>query len=95
MIKTGSDSAESRLIADLKHKGLNIKAVKKGTIESGIIRMQDYELIVDPDSTNIAKEFNNYIYSDKKSNLYVDDYNHAIDGIRYIVLAEIIKKLNL
>jgi len=81
-----ADSAEPRLIADLKHLGVNIKAVKKGTIESGITRMQDYELIVSPESTNIAKELNNYVYSDKGSKLYVDNWNHAIDGIRYNVI---------
>ena len=81
-----ADSAEPRLIADLKHLGVNIKAVKKGTIESGITRMQDYEIIVTPESTNIAKELNNYVYADKGSKLYVDNYNHAIDGIRYNVI---------
>ena len=81
-----ADSAEPRLIADLKHLGVNIKPVKKGTIESGITRMQDYQLIVSPESTNIAKELNNYVYADKGSKLYVDNYNHAIDGIRYNVI---------
>jgi len=81
-----ADSAEPRLIADLRHLGVNIKAVKKGTIESGITRMQDYQLIVSPESTNIAKELNNYVYADKGSKLYVDNYNHAIDGIRYNVI---------
>ena len=81
-----ADSAEPRLIADLRHLGVNIRAVKKGTIESGITRMQDYELIVTPESTNIAKELNNYVYADKGSKLYVDNYNHAIDGIRYNVI---------
>tara|TARA_R100001594_G_scaffold31636_1_gene58910 strand:- start:2219 stop:3262 length:1044 start_codon:yes stop_codon:yes gene_type:complete len=81
-----ADSAEPRLIADLKHLGVNIKPVKKGTIESGITRMQDYQLIVSPESTNIAKELNNYVYADKGSKLYVDSYNHAIDGVRYNVI---------
>ena len=81
-----ADSAEPRLIADLKHLGVNIKPVKKGTIESGITRMQDYEIIVTPESTNIAKELNNYVYADKGSKLYVDNYNHAIDGVRYNVI---------
>tara|TARA_R110002012_G_scaffold135523_2_gene289343 strand:+ start:579 stop:1787 length:1209 start_codon:yes stop_codon:yes gene_type:complete len=81
-----ADSAEPRLIADLRHLGVNIKPVKKGTIESGITRMQDYHLVVSPESTNIAKELNNYIFSDKASKLYVDNYNHAIDGIRYNVM---------
>ena len=81
-----ADSSEPRLIADLRHLGVNIKPVKKGTIESGITRMQDYHLVVSPESTNIAKELNNYIYSDRSSKLYVDNYNHAIDGIRYNVI---------
>jgi len=81
-----ADSAEPRLIADLRHLGVNIKPVKKGTIESGITRMQDYELVITPESTNIAKELNNYIYADKGSKLYVDNYNHAIDGVRYNVI---------
>ena len=81
-----ADSAEPRLIADLKHLGVNIKPVKKGTIESGITRMQDYELIVTPESVNIAKELNNYVYADKGSKLYVDAYNHSIDASRYNII---------
>ena len=81
-----ADSSEPRLIADLKHLGVNIKPVKKGTIESGVTRMQDYHLVVTPESTNIAKELNNYIFSDRSSKLYHDSYNHAIDGIRYNVI---------
>jgi phage terminase large subunit len=80
-----ADSAEPRLISDLKSKGLNIKAVKKGTIESGITLMLDYKIIVDKDSTDIAKEFNNYTYLDKGSKMYIDDWNHGIDSIRYNV----------
>ena len=80
------DSSEPRLIEDLRHLGVNIKPVKKGTIESGITRMQDYELIVSPESINIAKELNNYVYADKGSKLYVDAYNHSIDACRYNVI---------
>ena len=81
-----ADSAEPRLIADLKHLGVNIKPVKKGTIESGVTRMQDFELVITPESTNIAKELNNYVYADKGSKLYHDSWNHAIDGVRYNVI---------
>ena len=78
-----ADSAEPRLIADLSSKGLNIQPVKKGTIESGITLMLDYKIIVDPESSDIAKEFNNYTYLDKGSKMYIDDFNHAIDAMRY------------
>ena len=81
-----ADSAEPRLIADLKHLGVNIKPVKKGTIESGITRMQDFEIVITPESTNIAKELNNYVYADKGSKLYHDSFNHAIDGVRYNII---------
>lgn len=80
-----ADSAEPRLIDDLKRAGVNITAVKKGTIESGVERMKDFKIIVDPNSQDIAKELNNYVYMDKTSKKYIDDYNHAIDAIRYNV----------
>lgn len=82
-----ADSAEPRLIDELKRHGLNIKPTEKGpgSITAGVALMQDYEIIVDPDSINIAKELNNYAYSDKASSLFIDAYNHAIDAIRYNV----------
>ena len=78
-----ADSAESRLIADLKAKGINIKPANKGRIEDGVMRMQDYHIIIDPSSINLIREFETYIYSDKTSKLYVDANNHGIDGSRY------------
>lgn len=80
-----ADSAEDRLIVDLRHKGLNIEPIKKGTIESGVTLMLDFDIIVEENSSNIAKEFNNYAYLNKGSKLYIDSFNHAIDAIRYNV----------
>lgn len=80
-----ADSAENRLIADLRHKGLNIEPIKKGTIESGITMMLDYDIIVEENSSNIAKELNNYAYLNKGSKIFCDNFNHSIDGIRYNV----------
>lgn len=80
-----ADSAEPRLIEDLRYAGINIEGVKKGTIESGIVRMQDYLIVVDEQSQDIAKELNNFVYLNKASKLYVDDWNHSIDAIRYNV----------
>ena len=82
-----ADSAEPRLINELRSKGCNIKGAekKKGSIESGMALLQDYKIIVEPNSINIAKEFNNHVYADKGSKLYVDDFNHLIDAIRYNV----------
>lgn len=81
------DSAEPRLIDELYRMGCNIVAAEKGqgSISLGVALLQDYQIILEENSTNIAKEFNNYIYADKGSKLFVDNYNHAIDAIRYIV----------
>jgi phage terminase large subunit len=83
-----ADCAEPRLIEDLKTRKIeNIKAVKKGagSVLAGIKIMQDYKLIVYPDSTEIGTELNNYAWSDKKSGVPIDAYNHFIDAIRYYV----------
>jgi phage terminase large subunit len=82
-----ADSAEPRLITELKRMGCNVSPAKKGagSISAGIELMRDYKIIVSPESSNIAKEFNNYVYSDKSSKLFVDSYNHIIDAVRYCV----------
>ena len=77
--------AEPRLIQELKNRGLNIKAVEKPKIIDRIALMQDYELIIDKDSTNLIKELNNYVWHDKKSQTPIDDYNHALDALGYAV----------
>ena len=82
-----ADSAEPRLIDELYRKGCNVVGAEKGagSISLGIALLQDYEIIVDNDSINIGKEFNNYVYADRGSKLFVDNFNHAIDSIRYNV----------
>lgn len=82
-----ADSAEPRLIAELQSQKCNIQPTEKGagSITAGIALMQDFEIVLEPNSMNIAKELNNYIYSDKKSGLVIDNFNHAIDAIRYNV----------
>ena len=82
-----ADSAEPRLIKELKGKNNNItEAIKgQGSVTLGIALLQDYDLIVSPDSTELIKELNNYCWLEKKSNTPIDDYNHAIDALRYAV----------
>jgi phage terminase large subunit len=81
------DSAEPRLIDELKkeHK-INIKPAEKGpgSITAGVTAMLDYDIIVTARSRNLIRELRNYIYLDKGSKVYIDDYNHSIDAARYI-----------
>tara|TARA_R110000803_G_scaffold131141_6_gene198438 strand:- start:8567 stop:9772 length:1206 start_codon:yes stop_codon:yes gene_type:complete len=82
-----ADSAEPRLINELASMGCNIVGAEKGpgSISLGVALLQDYEIIVEHNSSNIAKEFNNYIFADKGSKLFVDAFNHLIDPLRYNV----------
>jgi phage terminase large subunit len=86
-----ADSAEPRLISELRSQGCNIIPTEKGigSVSAGLALMKDYEIILEPNSQNVAKEFNNYIYSDSKSGLVIDAYNHAIDGARYNVFYQL------
>lgn len=81
------DSAEPRLISELRRLGNNIEPAEKGqgSVTAGISQLQDFKIIIDPSSTGLIKEFNNYAWSDKKSSVPVDDYNHGIDAVRYAV----------
>ena len=82
------DSAEPRLIEDLRKKGLNIKPTQKspGIVTASILKMLEYQIVITPDSHNIKKEFKNYCWSDKKAGIPIDKYNHGIDAVRYAFL---------
>jgi len=92
-----ADSAEPRLIAELQERGCNITEATKGqgSITAGIAMLQDFELIIDPDSTELIKELNNYVWNDKKSGTPVDDYNHAIDALRYAIYSQLVDHFEL
>ena len=90
-----ADSAEPRLIDELNKAGLRVIATPKGagSISAGVALMQDYELIVEGE--NIGKELNNYVYTDKGSKLFSDNWNHAIDAIRYNVSYQLMNYASL
>jgi len=81
------DSAEPRLLSEIKAKGCNVRPSIKGqgSITYGISLLQDYDIIVSPDSTNLIKELNNYRWLERKSNTPIDNWNHLIDAVRYSV----------
>ena len=80
------DNSEPRLISELKTKGLNITPTikKKGSILTGIALMQDYNIVIDKESINTIKEFNNYAWK-LKGSIPQDNWNHSIDGSRYAI----------
>ena len=81
------DSAEPRLLHELKTKGCNIvKSIKgQGSITYGISLLQDYDLIIEENSINLIKELNNYSWLEKKSKTPQDSWNHLLDAVRYAI----------
>ena len=84
-----ADSAEPKSIEEIRRTGVDIRGVTKGpdSIKFGIQTMQTQKYLVTERSTNTIKEFRNYCYDTDKNgkslNKPIDDYNHAIDAIRY------------
>lgn len=84
------DSAEPKSMAELKQFGIRrLKAAKKGpdSVRAGILKLQDFEIIVHPRCQNTIIELNNYVW-DKNAdgkiiNEPIDDYNHLMDALRY------------
>ena len=78
-----ADSAAPRTIQDLKGQGINIVPVVKGKIVDDIKLLEDYTIVVDPESHNLAKELNNWIWLDKKGEMPIDIDDDLIDAGRY------------
>jgi phage terminase large subunit len=80
-----ADSAEPRLISELRRMGNNIREAEKGqgSVSAGLMALQDYKMIVSPESINIQNEFKNYVWLDGNAKLVIDDFNHTIDPLRY------------
>jgi len=79
------DTNEPRTVEYLKSKGWRMKQVAKfkGSLAQGIKDLQDWEIIVDPLSSNMKIEYDNYVWMDKKSDTPTDMYNHLRDCKRY------------
>jgi len=80
------DSAEPRLIKEISFNCNVVPAIKgQGSVNYGISMIQDYDLVITPDSTDLIKELNNYCWLERKSQTPIDKFNHALDALRYSV----------
>jgi phage terminase large subunit len=83
------DSAEPRLIEELRRMGWNIRPSIKGrdSINAGIDLLKRYKLFITKDSNNAIQEFRNYKWKEDKTgkltNIPEDKNNHIIDATRY------------
>ena len=95
------DSADPRMITELKLRGINAIGAKKGagSRDHGYRWLQDQgAIIVDPDRTpNIAREFAKYEFAcDKNGNFlseYPDHDDHTCDSARYGLEPEITRRI--
>ena len=85
-----ADSAENRLIAEIRSKGISriVPSLKgKGSIMQGIQFMQGFQIVIHPSCEHTIEEFNTYTFKqDKEGNWLnepIDANNHIIDAVRY------------
>ena len=90
-----ADSAEPKSIEEIRRHGINIKGATKGrdSINFGISIMQGESYMVTKHSTNLIKELRYYCWDKDRNGLKInkpiDNFNHAIDAIRYHEMMDI------
>jgi phage terminase large subunit len=81
-----ADSADPRLIQEIKNAGYNIQGVKKEKVELTVEFIKPFINFVTSNSVNSIRELRSYSYIRKNgiyTNIPSDLNNHAIDGARY------------
>lgn len=82
------DAAQKRLINDLYRMGINIHKCKKGhgSVLRTIKAVQGFTLVVTPESRDVHKALNNYVWHDKRSGVPKNDWKHFPDAIGYAAM---------
>jgi len=90
-----ADSADPKSIEELRRHGWNIKGAAKGpdSVNAGIDIIKRYKIFVTERSLNVIRELKNYKWKEDKNgdmiNIPVDNFNHAMDALRYAVTSKI------
>lgn len=85
------DSAEPKSIDEIHGHGFNTHGARKGrdSVRSGIQFLHSRPLLITARSVNLIKELRNYKWKEDKNgkqlNEPVDQFNHAIDAMRYAI----------
>lgn len=89
-----ADSSEPKSIEEIHRYGYNIHAVTKwpDSIRNGIDVMKRHTLYVTTSSLNLRKEWRKYSWkkdrTGKSLNVPIDEFNHAIDASRYLIMSK-------
>ena len=99
-LKVMSESADPRLVDEIANAGIMIYSVDKSgpSIIAGIEKMLEMEIYVTERAYNTLREFRNYVWDKDKDGHAMNhpadgQQDHAIDAIRYYVLASILGKI--
>lgn len=93
-----ADSAEPKTIEEIRRAGFTCLPTVKGadSINFGISLLQEQNLLVTSRSINLIKELRNYTWDKDKTgaklNKPIDDFNHAIDALRYFAMMKFKKQ---
>lgn len=96
-----SESADPRLVKEIKNSGAKIYPVIKGagSIEASISVMQGYRILITERSINVIKEIKNYTWKfDEKTKKFLNvpaegQADHLLDAARYWVMGEIMGRI--
>ena len=83
------DNAAGEDIDDLQTSGFNVVACEKGagSINYGINLLKQFTMYIHQDSVHVQGEAENYAWKQLAngdfSDVPIDDFNHAFDGVRY------------
>lgn len=85
------DSAEPKSIDEIHGHGFNTHGARKGkdSVKNGIQFLHSRPLLITARSVNLIRELRNYKWKEDKNgkqlNEPVDNFNHAIDAMRYAI----------
>jgi len=86
---TYADSAEPKSIEELRRMRVNIRGAYKGpdSVRAGIDWLLSKRIHISRSSVGLQEELQNYVWKENREGKTlpepVDDYNHAIDAVRY------------
>lgn len=86
-----ADSAEPKSIDEIASYGISIMACEKGadSVRNGIQVVQDQRVSITKRSTNIIKEYRNYLWKSDKDgkilNVPESGFDHTLDAARYAI----------
>ena len=98
-----ADSAEPKSIDEIRSYGVNIQPAQKGqgSVQQGIQSVQSQQISVTKSSTNIIKEYRNYLWETdregRRLNVPEHQWSHSMDAIRYGIssLAPILHRMEI